>query len=175
MGAVAYTSTFARRKQYLKGVAMDDIGIKNSPLLETGEVREIFGRGGYTGKNLEQATKMIANNPTAWLAFMMSYELNPEPVSASESFTSFLIVLGSTVFGSLIPLVPYFLLGGALVASAIVSVIASGSVSFFVGYHEAKTTVGSIWRSGLQMAMIGLAAGIAGFLIGHLIEVLPQF
>ena len=76
MGAVAYTSTLARRRQYLKGIAMEDTGIKNTPSLEKGEVREIFSRWGYTGKKLEQATEMIVNNPKAWLAFMMSNELN---------------------------------------------------------------------------------------------------
>jgi len=173
MGAVAYTSTLAKRKQYLKGVDMEEVGIRDTPSLEKGEVREIFSRWGYTGKKLERATEMIVNNPKAWLAFMMSYELNLEPVGASEPLTGFLTVLGSTVFGSFIPLVPYLLLGGALVASATVSVILSGVVLFFVGYYEAKTTVGSVWRSGLQMAVIGLAAGVAGFLIGHFVGALP--
>ena len=44
---------------------------------------------------------------------------------------------------------------------------------FCIGVYEAKTTVGSLWRSGLQMAAIGLTAGLVGFLIGHFIGALP--
>ena len=173
MGAVAYTSTLARRKQYLRGVKMESGGIKDKPSLERGEVREIFARWGYTGKKLEQATNVIINNPRAWLSFMMSYGLNLEPVSESEPCTSFLVVLGSTVFGSFIPLLPFFLLGGAILASVIGSVVLSGGLLFFIGCYEARTTIGSLWRSGLQMATIGLAAGVAGFLIGHFVGALP--
>jgi VIT1/CCC1 family predicted Fe2+/Mn2+ transporter len=46
-------------------------------------------------------------------------------------------------------------------------------VLFAIGYYEARTTVGSLWKSGIQMAMIGLAAGLAGFLIGHFIGASP--
>jgi VIT1/CCC1 family predicted Fe2+/Mn2+ transporter len=52
-------------------------------------------------------------------------------------------------------------------------VILSGIVLFLIGVYEAKTTVGSFWRSGLELAAIGLTAGLAGFLIGHFIGALP--
>jgi len=173
MGAVAYTSTLARRKQYLKGVEMENGEIKDTPSLERAEVRDIFRGWGYAGQKLEQATETIVNNPKAWLAFMMSYELNLEPVTESEPRRSFLIVLASTVFGSFVPLMPYFLLGGAIFSSAMISVILSGGLLFFIGYYEAKTTLGSLWRSGLQMAIIGLAAGVSGFLMGRFVGALP--
>jgi len=173
MGAVAYTSTVARRKQYLKGVEMENSEIKDVPKMERDEVREIFRGWGYQGDELEKATDVIINNPKAWLAFMMSYELNLEPVEKNEPRNSFLIVLAATIFGSFIPLIPYFLAGGDLIASAIGSVILSGILLFFIGLYEARVTVGSLWRSGLQMALIGLGAGLAGFLIGHFIGATP--
>ncbi|HYB04849.1 MAG TPA: VIT1/CCC1 transporter family protein [Nitrososphaerales archaeon] len=173
MGAVAYTSTLAKRKQYLKGVERENAEINDVPKLEREEVREIFKSWGYTDEKLERATDAIVDNPKAWLAFMMSYELNLEPVAKSEPRTNFLIVLASTIFGSFIPLIPYFLGGGNLLASAIGSVVLSGGLLFLVGYYEAKMTVGSLWKSGLQMAVIGLSAGLAGFLIGHFIGAPP--
>jgi len=173
MGAVAYTSTLARRKQYLKELENEQYEIKNVPKVEKEEVRDVFRSWGYTGKVLERATDVIVNNPKAWLEFMMSYELHLESVGKSEPRRSFLVVLGSTIVGSFIPLIPYLLRGGDVVASAVGSVILSGAVLFFIGYYEARTTVGSLWRSGLQMAIIGLGAGVAGFLIGHFIGAPP--
>ncbi len=167
MGAVAYTSTLARRKQYLKGIEHENAEMKDTPKLEREEVRQIFRGWGYKDGMLERATDVIVNNPKAWLAFMMSYELNLEPVGSREALTSFLIVLASTIFGSCIPLLPYLFLGSDLITSAIGSIVLSGALLFFIGYYEARVTVGSLWRSGLQMAIIGLGAGVAGFLIGH--------
>src|SRR5580698_483344 len=49
MGAVAYTSTLARRKQYLKEVNREKFEMKEMPGAERNEVREIFQRWGYAG------------------------------------------------------------------------------------------------------------------------------
>jgi len=173
MGAVAYTSTLAKRKQYLKAVEHEESVIREAPKLERDEVRRVFQSWGYPGERLERATNAIVSNPKAWLAFLMSYELNLEPIDESEPRSSFLVVLGSTIVGSLIPLIPYLLLDGNVLGSAVASVVLSGAVLFFIGYFEARTTVGSLWRSGLQMAIIGLGAGVAGFLIGHFIGAPP--
>jgi VIT1/CCC1 family predicted Fe2+/Mn2+ transporter len=173
MGAVAYTSTLARRKQYLKEVSRETTEMKEVPQKEKQEVKEIFEDWGYQGDELERLTDMIASKPKAWLEFMMSHELKLEAVDESEPRRSFLIVLSSTIFGSIIPLIPYFLVGKDVVLGATASVTVSGIVLFIIGYYEARTTVGSLWKSGLQMAAIGLAAGLAGFLIGHFVGASP--
>jgi VIT1/CCC1 family predicted Fe2+/Mn2+ transporter len=169
MGAVAYTSTLARRKHYLKEVSREEAEMREVPQIERDEVRGIFQKWGYEGEELERATDLIASKPKAWLEFMMSYELRLEPVDESEPRRNFLIVLGSSVFGSIIPMVPYFLVGNDVLLGALGSVAVSGVALFVIGYYEARTTVGSIWKSGFQMAAIGLAAGLAGFLVGHLV------
>ncbi len=173
MGAVAYTSTLARRKQYLKEVNREETEMREVPETEKNEVRYVFQKWGYQGEELERLTDMIASKPKAWLEFMMSHELELEPVGQSEPRRSFLVVLSSTIFGSFIPLIPYFLVGKDVLLGAAGSVAISGAVLFIIGYYEARTTVGSLWRSGLQMAAIGLAAGLAGFLIGHFIGASP--
>lgn len=173
MGAVAYTSTLAKRKTYLKEVAREEAEMKDVPATERKEVRDVFEGWGYQGEELEEATDMIVKKPKAWLEFMMSHELGLEEVDPEEPRNNFMIVLTSTVFGSFIPLIPYFFSGGNVIEGAIGSVVISGAVLFVVGYYEARTTVGSIWKSGLQMALIGLAAGVAGFLIGHFVGAPP--
>jgi VIT1/CCC1 family predicted Fe2+/Mn2+ transporter len=173
MGAVAYTSTLAKRKTYLKELGREQKEMKEIPEMETEEVRDVFKGWGYQGDDLEKATQIIVKNPKAWVEFMMSFELGLEEVDAKEPRTNFYIVLSSTVFGSFIPLLPFFISGGNVLNGAVGSVILSGAVLFVVGYYEAKTTVGSLWKSGLLMAAIGLAAGVAGFLIGHFVGAPP--
>jgi len=174
MGAVAYTSTVARRRQYLKEVSTEQREMKDVPETELQEVRDIFKNWGYIGEQLESITRQIAANPKAMLEFMMSFELGLAPVNKNEARRSFAVVLSSTIFGSIVPLIPFFFVtSSTIVSGAIASVIVSGVTLFIVGAYEARTTVGSIWWSGLQMTIIGLSAGFAGYLIGRLVGAVP--
>ena len=143
------------------------------PKIEEEEVRHIFRSWGYEGNELEELTGHIVKNPKAMVEFMMSYELDLAPVDKSEARRSFFIVGSSTVLGSFIPLIPYLFVSANIFVGTVASVVFSGVVLFFIGVYEAKTTVGSLYKSGLRMAAIGLAAGLAGFLIGHFVGALP--
>ena len=172
MGAVAYTSTQARRRHYLKEVEREKMEMKAVPETEREEVRTVFRKWGYKGKELEDMTDKICKNPKAWLEFMMAHELNLSVVHESEARNSFAIVLLATVFGSIIPILPFFFV--TVIANGIIaSIILSAIFLFVIGYYEARTTIGSVWRSGLQMLIIGMAAGFAGYLIGHFIGAVP--
>jgi len=174
MGAVAYTSTVARRRQYLKETSREELEMKEVPATEFEEVRDVLKGWGYEGEELETMTTHIASNPKAMLEFMMSFELKLAPVEKNEARRSFLVVLSSTIVGSIIPLIPFFFVTSSTIASGtIASVVLSGATLFFIGAYEARTTVGSIWWSGLQMTAIGLAAGFAGYIIGHVIGAVP--
>lgn len=172
MGAVAYTSTGARRKYYLKQVEHEQYEMRVIPKSEEKEISDIFKNWGYKGKELKDITKRIVSNPKAMLELMMSFELNLAPVDASAPLRSFIIVFAATVIGSIIPLIP-FIFTRVISSGVIGAIIISAITLFFVGYYEAKTTIGSVWRSGLQMLIIGLTAGFVGYLIGHFIGAVP--
>ena len=174
MGAVAYTSTVARRRQYLKEATREEAEIKQSSAQEVEEIRGILSGWGYEGSELDAMVGKIAANPKAMLEFMMSFELKLAPVEKEEVRRSFAVVLSSTIFGSIIPLLPFlFVTASTIPAGTIASVIVSGALLFFIGAYEARTTVGSVWWSGLQMTIIGLSAGFAGYLIGRAVGAVP--
>jgi vacuolar iron transporter family protein len=174
MGAVAYTSTVARRRQYLKEVSKERLEMKQVPETERKEVRDILKGWGYSGAELETMTNSLASNPKAEQEFMMSFELRLAPIDKGEARHSFLVVLSSTIVGSIIPLIPFFFVTASTIsAGAIASVLVSGTLLFLIGAYEATKTVGSIWWSGLQMTIIGLSAGFAGYLIGRLVGSVP--
>lgn len=174
MGAVAYTSTVARRRQYLKESDREQLETKQDPAMEKEEVSNILKGWDYQGPELESMTNQIASNPKAMQEFMMSFELKLAPVEKDEARRSFAVVLSSTIFGSIIPLIPFlFVTAATITAGSIASVIVSGALLFFIGAYEARTTVGSVWWSGLQMMIIGLSAGFAGYLIGRLVGSVP--
>ncbi len=76
----------------------------------------------------------------------------------------------SSIGGSIIPLLPFFFLP---VSSAIWwSVIICTLSLFVVGAIKAKVTIGIWWKSGFELAIIGMAAAIAGYAIGMLLGVI---
>ena len=148
--------------------------MKQSGAKETEEVRNILAGWGYKGDELDRMTSLICSNPNAMLEFMMSFELKLAPIDKDEARRSFAVVLSSTIFGSIIPLIPFlFVTSGTIAIGTTASIVISGALLFFVGAYEARITVGSIWWSGLQMMIIGLAAGFAGYLIGRLVGAVP--
>jgi VIT1/CCC1 family predicted Fe2+/Mn2+ transporter len=42
---------------------------------------------------------------------------------------------------------------------------------FAAGAMKAKITIGTWWKSGLELMLIGMAAAIAGYAIGHVLGV----
>ncbi len=167
MGAVAYTSTASRRRLYLREVEREKREMRDVPDQERLEVLQILKGWGYKGEELEEMIRLIAANPKAMLELMMSYELELAPVGENEPRKSFLTVLASTLVGSTIPIIPFLFVGGNVIAGTVGSIIFSGTALFLIGWFGAKATMGSLWKNALQMVAIGLAAGFAGFLIGH--------
>ncbi|MCI4353547.1 MAG: VIT1/CCC1 transporter family protein [Thermoplasmata archaeon] len=167
MGAVAYTSTNARRRFYLSEVAREQEEMRTVPDAEREEVRTVLKDWGFAGADLEDMLERICRNPRAWLEFMMSFELKLAPVKESQARDSFITVGLATVAGSFIPVLPFLVPGISILDRVISAVVLSGITLGFIGVYEARTTDGKPFRNALQMIVIGLAAGFAGFIIGY--------
>ena len=173
MGAVAYTSTLARRDHYLKEREREEHEMVNLPDMERKEVREVFESWGYVGEKLEQITDDIVANPKAWLEFMMAHELRLSPVEKSQARRSAILVGFAAIFGSIIPLLPFLAFPSDLIAGMIASVVVAAVALFLIGWYKAATTVGRPARSGTEMLVIGIASAVAGFLIAYLVGAAP--
>jgi vacuolar iron transporter family protein len=167
MGAVAYTSTAARRRVYEAERERELTEMREIPEMEREEVRTIFRNWGYEGAELEDMVSKIEAKPKAMLELMMGFELNLASVSVDQARESGLIVLAATIVGSAIPLLPFLVPGVLVENAAIASILLSGAALFGIGWYEARVTIGTFWKSGLRMLLIGLGAGLAGFLIGY--------
>ena len=169
MGAVAYTSTIARRDHYLKEVEREKREMRELPEREREEVREVLARWGFEGKQLEEMTDHIVSKETAWLEFMMAHELSLAPVDRDQARKSALLVGIAAIVGSLIPLAPFLFTGGAIFSGILASLAVSAAALFVIGWYKAKKTVGRPARSGAQMLLIGIVSALAGFGIAYLV------
>ncbi|MDO8628506.1 MAG: VIT1/CCC1 transporter family protein [Nanoarchaeota archaeon] len=86
-------------------------------------------------------------------------------VSSDSPGYAALIVGGSSLIGSFIPLFPFVLF--AISYASIAAVVLCGVILFATGVVKGKLTKSSPLRSGLELVVIGLLAAFAGFLIGR--------
>jgi vacuolar iron transporter family protein len=170
MGAVAYTSTVARRDHYAAEVERERQEMQDLPDRERNEVREILERWDFHGEELDEMVDKITSKPKAWLELMMAHELNLAPVEKTQARKSAILVGFAAILGSLVPLIPFIVIGRDILLGIAVSLVVSAITLFLIGWWKARTTVGRPTRSGVQMAIIGLASAIAGFGIAFLVS-----
>ena len=98
---------------------------------------------------------------------MMSWGPSCAPTSQPTPFVdNQLEAAVSTLVGHLIPLSPFLFL--ARTSALVLAIVLSALVLFGVGAYQAITRVGSWWRQGPRMVLIGLGAAALGFAIGSL-------
>jgi len=167
MAAVAYTSTRAEQDHYRSELENEKWEIEHVPEVETEEIRLIYMKKGFRGKELERMVKSITSNRELWLSVMMTEELGLAPIESSNPMRAAAVVGVSATVGSVLPLIPFVLLPveGAIPVSLVLSTI----VLFAVGAYKAKVTIGDWKKSGLEMAAIGMLAAITGWLIGKVL------
>lgn len=166
MGAVAWTSSRAQADHYEKERDRRLRQLQTDPEQTRRDLERIYGDKGFRGGLLGQIVSTIAADPKIALRTLMSEDLGLEPADDRTVTRSAIIVGLSTIAGSLIPLVPFFVM--PRVASIWSSIGLSAVALFFVGAYEAKTSVGDWRKKGFQMAAIGLGAAFVGYVVGKL-------
>jgi len=169
MAAVAYTSTLAQADVYRSERQREYRHIREVPTLEEAEVRDIYAQKGFDGALLDRIVATIVADPDVWVAVMMSEEHHLRPVDRPRALRSALIVGGSTMIGALLPVVPFLFVGVRVAAWA--SVVVAASALFAIGAYKARVTLGRPWKSGLEMATIGIVCALVGWGVGAAIGV----
>jgi predicted membrane protein (TIGR00267 family) len=169
MGAVAFTSTQAEADFYESEKEREHRHIREVPHLEKQEVRSIYAAKGFEGNLLDRIVETITANQEIWVAVMMAEEHQLTPINRNQALRSALIVGVAAVIGSLIPMLPFFILPVAI--SIWVSILATAVVLFIVGAVKARITVGRPFRSGAEMALIGTVSALVGYAVGAILKV----
>lgn len=169
MGAVAYTSTQADRALYESELARERRHIRLVPALERDEIRKIYKEKGFDGAVLDQIVETITSNKDVWVAVMMAEELKLAPVSHNDALRAAGIVGVAAIVGSLIPLLPFIVL--PILPAVIASIVVAGATLFMVGAYKARMTVGHWGKSGVEMAIIGIASALVGYVVGSIFKV----
>jgi predicted membrane protein (TIGR00267 family) len=172
MAAVAYTTMQANRELYQGQVELERDHIRRFASIEREEIRQIYRAKGFTGKRLDEIVDTITSNEERWVDVMMAEELKVTPIERGGLLRAALVVGLAAIFGSLIPLIPFFGLPIRLAVWA--SIVLAGMALFTVGAFKTKALgVGVWWRAGVQLLIIGLVTALVSYAIGSFIIKLP--
>jgi VIT1/CCC1 family predicted Fe2+/Mn2+ transporter len=169
MAAVAFTSSRANAAHFEAERQREHRHLRRVPALEKEEVRDIYGKKGFKGPLLDQIVETITENPDVWVALMLAEEHRITPVSTRESLRASWVVGLASFVGSIIPLWPFLAFSTGL--SMGLAVASAGVSLFAIGIYKAKRTVGTPWRSGLELLAIGLLSALLGYAVGALFQV----
>lgn len=167
MSTVAYTSVKASRSYYESEREEQRRLIRENPYLQREVLIDAYERRGMGRTDAHRVVTELTKDEKVWLEMLMEEHLHLYTPENATPARSAMIVGTAAMVGSLIPLLPFFFLGGmtAAYAATTISVLAL----FGAGAVSAVLTVGNWKLRGLEMAAIGMAAALAGFGIGWLI------
>ncbi len=164
MGSGAYLAAKSEREIYEAEVAREREAIDTNGA-EAHELLSLYYQvKGLPAADADRAVEHIAKDPGQFLRALASERLNATEEALSNPVTSAVSGALSTAFGALIPILPFFFLGGypAVIWAAIISLVAH----FAVGAAKSLITVRSWWSSGFEMTWIGAAEGAITYVIG---------
>ncbi len=162
MALGAYLSSKAQREFFEHEIRRERWEIENMPEMETAEVREHYLKMGFSEAETEMIVKRVTSDPQVWLRFMMHEELGIAEERFDNPIRSGLTVGLAYFVASWIPLTPYFFVDRVPVALSWAIVLAVGSMAI-MGFIKARLGGTSFWKSAMEMALLGTAAAIMGY------------
>jgi VIT1/CCC1 family predicted Fe2+/Mn2+ transporter len=166
MGLGGYLAARSDAEHFENERRREEREVVELPHREREEVAVLFRAYGLNDEQTEPILRAFEANPTAWVDFMMRFELGLEEPDPGRAFKSALAIAGAYVGGGLIPLAPYMLTTNAQTAVAFSVLVTVTALAVF-GYIKGRFTGTRPFRSAVQTAVIGGIAAAAAFLIAR--------
>jgi VIT1/CCC1 family predicted Fe2+/Mn2+ transporter len=164
MGSSGFLAAKSEQEVYAHEIAMERDEIALMPELERDELALIYQAKGMGEEEAHRLATEALADPERMLREKVQEELGIGEAKMSPLREGW--VTGSaTAVGALIPVVPFLFGWGA--AAVVVSFVISMLSHFLVGAARSVFTGRSVFRSGLDMFVVGLGVAAAGYLVGE--------
>jgi len=167
MGSSGYLAAKSEQEVYANEIAMERDEIALMPEIERDELAIIYEAKGMDASSAHALATQVMANPERMLEEQVQEELGigaPHMSPLREGW-----VTGSaTAVGALIPVFPFLFWQGtaAIVTSFVVSMLSH----FLVGGARSVFTGRGVFRSGLDMFVVGLGVAAVGYFVGEWIS-----
>lgn len=167
MGLGGYLAAKTELEHYISERRREIREVREVPEVEAREVAEIFKTYGLSEEQIQPVLKTFKAKPSAWIDFMMRFELGLEKPDSGRGRQSALTIGCSYIAGGLVPLSPYFFYKNSAEALWLSITLTVGAL-FIFGYVKGRFTTSKPFLTAFQTMMIGVLAAGAAFLIARL-------
>ena len=141
--------------------------------IEVDEIREIFEKKGFKGKDLERAVKVITSNRQVWVDTMMKDELGILEDEGENPIKHGFFTFAAFSIAGIVPLLAYVVPG---VPDAFWAAVFLGMASLFiVGALRSLVTAVGWFRGGLEMLLVGSGAAMVAYIVGNFVEKIVRY
>ena len=164
MGSSGYLAAKSQQEVYAHEIAMERDEIALMPDVERDELALLYEAKGMDAESSRRLATQVMADPQKMLQEKVQEELGIGAPGMSPLREGWVTGV-STAVGALIPVFPFLLWQGQ---TAIVTAFAIAMLShWIVGAARSVFTGRSVFRSGLDMFVVGLGVAIVGFFVGE--------
>ena len=190
MGLGGYLAARGDAEHYASELKREQTEVVTRPDDEAEEIYQIFDQYAVPREAAAPVLSALQANPTAYVDFMMRFELGLEKPASSRAHRSALTIAASYIAGGLIPLLPYMfvnpdrvalwvgrdshihvlpVLGDTATALKLSVLITLVALSLFGALKGRLLGTGAL-RAALQTTLIGGAAATAAYALARLLN-----
>lgn len=167
-----FLATRTEKQQKRKARRMEEEHIAEIPEGEKEEIRQIFLRKGFIGKDLDRAVEIITSDERLWVETMLKEELGmtlggPSPVRAGISTFIAFVLFG---FLPLLAFVAAYFYPAAIKDPFLASSLMTGVAFFCVGAFKSRFVDEKWVWSGLETLLVGGSAAALAYLAGFFLK-----
>ncbi|HEY2065434.1 MAG TPA: VIT1/CCC1 transporter family protein [Gemmatimonadaceae bacterium] len=164
MGSSGYLASQSEREVYAHEIAMERDEIALMPEIERDELALIYEAKGVDREHAFALATQVMADPEKMLAEQVQEELGIGEATSSPFREGWITGLATAV-GALIPVLPFFMFAGK--TAAFVAFGVSMLSHWLVGAARSVFTGRGVFRSGLDMFVVGLGVALVGYFVGE--------
>ncbi|MEO7770281.1 MAG: VIT1/CCC1 transporter family protein [Gemmatimonadaceae bacterium] len=164
MGSSGYLAAQSEREVYAHEIAMERDEIALMPEIERDELALIYEAKGMDRESAHRIATQVMADPEQMLAEQVQEELGISESATSPMREAWITGIATAV-GALIPVMPFFMFDGG--TAVVVSFAISMLSHWVVGAARSVFTGRSVFRSGMDMFVVGLGVAAVGYFVGE--------
>jgi len=164
MGSSGYLASKSEQEVYANEIAMERDEIALMPEVERDELALIYEAKGMTADSAHALATEVMADPQRMLEEQVQEELGigePHMSPLREAWVTGI----ATAVGALIPVFPFLIWSGN--TAVVVAFVVAMASHWIVGAARSVFTGRSVFRSGLDMFVIGLGVAVVGYFVGE--------
>jgi VIT1/CCC1 family predicted Fe2+/Mn2+ transporter len=169
MAAGEYISMRSQREAYEREIELESEELRDDPEAEAEELALIYRAKGLDAEEAERVATTIMKDREAALDTMAREELGLDPDELGSPWSAAVSSLIAFTIGAAVAVLPYLFASGT--AALIIAIVLAATALFTVGAALGLLNGRGLLRSGARQLLIGGAAALVVYFVGHLIGV----